>query len=173
MENKELWKLIVKKVSKLMRLKRKEITSLKSSKIARLIGLAPFLCKSHEFLRYGVSNVMLFLAGSRDEVFDAHPADFQTYSGIGNRFNPLFNFPGGDVAMKKSVELLLVITTLSDMENDLELDKGKGKYNPYRIKKHIMDDYKLKAIEDLKVYSYSEIENEYSLNDAARGFWRG
>jgi hypothetical protein len=168
--NKELvWKDLVGKVQVLMRLWDSEKAQLLEDKGAKLVGLAPYLCNAPDADRYAVANVVLFIIGSKDEVFNAKKADYVDFGSLTRRFYPLVNFPGGDEKKKKYIGKLLIITSLEDMKQDAAEDK---KYNPYLFDARQMDKYKNTLVEEVKKEKQEEIDEIFTVKDALAGYWR-
>lgn len=163
------WEEIVYKVSKLMRLYEIESKDLLKNDFAKLVGLAPQLCDAPDADRYGVANVVLFLIGSNDSVFNAQKDDYSDYESLTKRFYPLINFPGGDEAKKAYIGKLMVITSLEDMKKDMAEDR---KYNPYLFSALKMEEYKDRLIKEVKAKPYSDVNEVFSLKEAMRGWWQ-
>jgi len=166
----ENYRVVVEKVSKLLKLNLIQSTELLNIPVAKLVGLSPFICGCSDPWRYAVANVVLFWIGGHEEVFKALPDDYDDYEHLDKRFWLLVNFPDGDKEKELHIRKLLALTSLCDMEHDVDIDEG---FNPYKETISKVEGFKERVMTEVLSNDHVDIEKVYPIEEALRGFWRG
>lgn len=129
MDNNYCWELLVDKTAISFRLNIKERELLTKSKVAKLIGLLPFIagCKYPERTALNHLSAYLIAAkGAKNEFYHTIEDDEK----ILDRLQCINHFMGGDKKVLEKGMKLLALVMVHDYKRDIEVDRIRGKYNP-------------------------------------------
>lgn len=123
------WKHLVEKTAYSFRLDEKERELLEKTKVAKLIGLLPFIarCKNPERTALNHLSAYHIAAKGAKETF-YHSIDDD--KDILLRLQCINHFMGGDKKILEKGMKLLALVMIHDYKRDIEIDRSKGKYNP-------------------------------------------
>jgi hypothetical protein len=170
MNKSELWEELLDLVTIGMDLNEQEFDMLDKSKLAKLLGAAPYLAKCENPKRLSVLWVSMFVIGQRlkkEGVFDSKPNDFDKFN-IWKRFFPALECNSGDRTILNKIKKRILLCSMADHRNDIEKDKEVGKFNPFATKEQadqLIDVYVKEQDPD------PEIDAIMSVEYASRGLW--
>jgi len=125
-----LWEKIAEKCAEALRMTEKEAQAFRANKIARLVGLLPFIAGCDDAERTALAHLSVFVVANRGQarhVFDHSPADDAEPLA---RLRTIADFKGGDAPTLERGMALLGICMVSGYRRDAGLDRITGAYNP-------------------------------------------
>ncbi len=125
-----LWKSLSGTIATSVRMTDGESERFRANKVAKLIGLLPFIASCDDPERTALSHLATFVIAGRGEsrrVFDHSPADDVEPLA---RLRTISDFKGGVDATVERGLALLCLCIISGYERDIELDSLLHRYNP-------------------------------------------
>lgn len=165
------WKLLVKKTAISFRLDEREVKSLEKTKVAKLIGLLPFIAGCDHPERTALHHLATYLIaakGAKEEFFH----NVEDNEDILKRLEGINHFVGGDQKILEKGMKLLALVMVHDYKRDIEEDRLKGKYNPITDgawSYHLLVD---QLTEDVNSIYAPEIDIIYKTQDTPFLIWR-
>ena len=113
-----------------LRMNEPEARAFKTNKVAKLVGLLPFIAGCDDAMRSSLSHLATFVIANRGRarrVFDHAPADDADPQA---RLRTIADFKGGDPALLEQGMARLALCMVSGYRRDAEVDRLTGEYNP-------------------------------------------
>ncbi len=125
-----LWDHLVGMSAEALRMTEAEINRFRANRVAKLIGLLPFIANCNDSGRTALAHLGTFVIANRGEarrVFDHKPADDSAPLA---RLWAISGFKGGDRAVIDRGMALLGLCMVSGYQRDAERDRLLDEYNP-------------------------------------------
>jgi|JFJP01.1.fsa_nt_gi hypothetical protein len=125
-----LWSRISAISAESLRMTEEETVRFRTNRVARLIGLLPFVAGCDDATRTALSHLATFVIANRGQarhIFDHAPADD---ADVLARLRTIADFEGGDRAMIDRGMALLGRCMTGGYVRDAEADRMLGEYNP-------------------------------------------
>ena len=146
-----------------------EARAFRNNKVAKLVGLLPFIAGCDDATRSSLSHLATFVIANRGRarrVFDHAPADDADPMA---RLRTIADFKGGDPAALEQGMARLALCMTSGYRRDAEVDRLTGEYNP-------TDSASFEAAVHASAATIaagiaSDIDEILSTSDAYKGIW--
>jgi len=125
-----IWKRLAGLTAEATRMSENETLRFADNKVARLVGLLPFLAGCEEAERTALAHLAVWVVANRGgarATFDHRPADDR---GPLARLAAISHFEGGDKAIVAAGLRRLALAMVSGYQKDREVDRALGAYNP-------------------------------------------
>jgi hypothetical protein len=125
-----LWERISATTAEALRMTDGEASSFKANRVAKLIGLLPFIAGCEDAHRTSLAHLATFVLANRGQargVFDHGPADDVD---VLTRLRTISDFKGGDKALIDRGMALLGLDMVAGYRRDVAKDALTGEYNP-------------------------------------------
>lgn len=170
MENEFNWDHQVSQISESFRFNDKERASLRESKIAKLIGVLPFLSSCENQERTSLRHLATYIIASRGSK-DVFYHNIFDNNDVLSRLYSINTFVGGDKLVIEKGMKLLALNMVHNYLRDIEEDSIRNKYNP--IASGVWN-YKLivKELEhDISKIDYKEMDEYFNIIEAPFSYW--
>lgn len=168
------WKELVDITSKAFNMPEEQKNRLGESKIAKLIGLTPYVADCRLPKRTALNHLSTYVLSTAEpskSAFKHHPNDNRA---LNTRLKEISHFNGGNKKVIKRSMDLLTLNMLSGYNRDLKKDQEKGEYNP-------ISDPKAKKFNETRINrlnkrlsakSFAQTDAIMTPQDAQAGWWR-
>lgn len=116
---------LIEKIDTVLKLKESEKQALSSSSAAAIMAKLPLIADCENPERTALRHLLCVASAHRNGLFDAIPGE-----GLSRRMFDVSHFQGGDKIVLKYGETMLQMISLEDHNNDRNIDRRAGKYNP-------------------------------------------
>jgi len=150
----------------------KEAAAFRANKVARLVGLLPFVAGCDDAQRTALAHLAVFVVANRGEsrrVFDHSPTDDAEPLA---RLRTIADFKGGDAATLERGMALLGLCMVSGYRRDAELDRILDAYNPANVDSSKAAVAESRFREVIAVTKPTELDAILSIEEAEKGYWQ-
>jgi len=144
----------------------------RSSRVARLVGLLPYLAGCDDAERTALSHLATLVVAGRGEArraFDHAPADDAEPLA---RLRTISDFKGGDEAIISRGLALLGLCMVSGYRRDLEADRLLGSYNPVLEAPKAADAAETSLRRALEAGKPNDADAVLSVDEAVKAYWK-
>jgi len=167
-----LWEKLSEKSAEALRMTEKEAQAFRANKIARLVGLLPFVAGCDDAERTALAHLAVFVVANRGQarhVFDHSPADDAEPLA---RLRAIADFRGGDAATLERGMALLGLCMVSGYRRDAEPDRMLGAYNPVNTENGRIADAESAFRRSIAGAAPNEVDAILSVEEAEKGYWQ-
>ncbi|MFZ4617913.1 MAG: hypothetical protein ACOYM2_17165 [Rectinemataceae bacterium] len=125
-----IWEELSRLTAEALRMTDPEAARFSASRVARLVGLLPFIAGCGEAERTALAHLAVWVAANRGgvrTVFDARPSDDSMPE---SRLATISAFSGGSAVIIDAGMKRLALVMIAGYERDSKVDLARGKHNP-------------------------------------------
>ncbi|MBU0926392.1 MAG: hypothetical protein KKA67_01455 [Spirochaetes bacterium] len=168
-----LWERLAGVSIEALRMSDAEAARFRSNRVAKLVGLLPFLAGCDDAERTALAHLAVFAIAGRGEarrVFDHSPADDAEPLA---RLRTIADFKGGQRAVIDRGMAMLGLCMVSGYRRDAEPDRILGAYNPVNADTGKAAGAESAFRKTIAGTQPTEVDAILSVDEAATGFWQG
>jgi hypothetical protein len=167
-----VWARLSAIAAEALRMTDEEATRFRANRVAKLVGLLPFLAGCDDAERSALSHLTVFVLANRGQArraFDHAPADD---ADVLARLRTIADFKDGDAALIGRGMALLGLCMLAGYRRDVERDALLGEHNP--VGSGVWDwDFQERSLRtSYEARASAEMDSVLTLNQALEGFWQ-
>jgi len=167
----EQWENVLSRAGAVLNFGIEKKEQIKNSKMAKLIAAVPYLAGCDKAFETSFSHLIIYLMSQDESAKDIYFHKPEDDNGIYSRLFPLSSFMGGNKEIIQCSMDLIALCMLSNYNNDLDVDKEIGKYNPINAGIWNFNTLSVKLIKNIDTSITNEISEIYSKEDSLRGYW--
>lgn len=167
-----LWGKLSDIAAEALRMTDGEADSLRASRVARLVGLLPFLAGCDDAERTALSHLATLVVAGRGQAraaFDHCPADDAEPLA---RLRTISDFKGGDEAVISRGLALLGLCMAAGYRRDAEVDGLLGAYNPVLAAAEAASRAEATLRRALESGAPNDADTVLSIAEAEKGYWK-
>lgn len=164
------WERSVDEIAVSFNMDKKERDLLQKNKVARLIGVIPFLAGCENPERTGLSNIATYIIAAKGskKVFKHSFSDNES---LLKRLFMISHFQGGDQAIIRKGMMLLALNMIHGYKRDCDKDRMKGEYNPVLSRAWDYNSLVQELSEEIRGIDCHEMDKYMSIEHTAFAYW--